>query len=227
MRYRAIGFDMDGTLIDSVIDYEKLSMVEHDAFARLGVPDGTLKAGSEKEIILSGIEYLEKHGRSCTFEEISKIIIRMDNEIECENIEKSKLFPGTAELLESIKNRGLPIGLLTRGQRDYVTRSLKFCKIEEYFDAVDTYDDHPIGEQKPNPIAMEHLAEKLHVKANEILYIGDSATDYRCAKESKAGFIGIAFNARHREMWNRIDPEIATANDMEELQSIISNKLQN
>ena len=221
MRYRAIGFDMDGTIVDSEIDYAKLALVEHDIFMKLGVPDELLTKGSEKEIILAGIEYLKKQGKTYTFEEISEMVTEKDNEIESENVEKSVLFPGTEKLLKRIKSENILLGLLTRGQRGYVTKTLKFCEIENCFDAIEAYDDHPIGEQKPNPIAMEHLARKLGVKPQEILYIGDSTTDYACAAGSGADFIGMAFDEKHIEMWKKLDENIKIAESMEELEKMI------
>ena len=53
------------------------------------------------------------------------------------------------------------------------------CGIMDRVDAAVAFDDHPTGEQKPNPVAMDHLAKALGVTSKDILYIGDSVWDYR------------------------------------------------
>ena len=61
--FKAIGFDMDGTLIDSDIDYARLGMVEHDVLTSLGVPSKVFAhMMSEKDMLVAGIDYLHSIG---------------------------------------------------------------------------------------------------------------------------------------------------------------------
>ncbi len=225
MRYKAVGFDMDGTLIDSYIDYEKLGNAGHDVLSELGVPDDKMDHRSEKYLVMSGVSYLRSIGEEYTFNEIAAMISERDNEIEMENVEKSVLFPGVMDVLKDLKSKGLMIGLLTRGQRAYAVRSLRLCGIEYLFDALEAFDDHQLGEQKPNPMAMKHLGDKLNVLPKDILYVGDSPTDYYCARDSGAGFIGVAFDERHEKMWKELDDRIKTIKNIDEILLIFIDEL--
>ncbi len=119
-------------------------------------------------------------------------------------------------MLKILKHKGYRLGLLTGGQRNYVEVAMKKCGIFNYIDAIEAFDDHPNGEQKPNPIAMVHLANKLGVKCSEILYVGDCVWDYHCAINSGAGFIGVTTGEGHTR-WESIDGHIATVDSVTDI----------
>ncbi len=216
--FKAIGFDMDGTLIDSDIDYDRLAMVEHDVLTSMGVPEHVFShMMSEKDMIVAGADYLRSIGKDITFEELNDIIDEESARIESLNISRSRPFPMVRELLEEISSKGYRIGLLSRGHRSYVMGTLDMLDLTGYFDAIEAYDDHPVGEQKPDPIAMRYLAKGLGVKAEEIMYVGDAITDYLCARDSGAGFIGVAQNEHSRSMWKNSQYDVELLDDISEL----------
>lgn len=202
MRYKAIGFDMDGTLIDSDIDYCRLTNVEFDTLRDLGIPDDVLKGLNEIEMIDSGRRYLESIGKKMSTKELCDLVNRNAGIIETECLVKARIFPGVKEMLEKFRSEGYRLGLLTRGQRFYAESAMNKFDIMHYMDAVEAYDDHPFGEQKPNPIAMEYLARALGVKTNEILYIGDSVLDYFCARDAGTDFIAIGPGSDGKRRWD-------------------------
>ena len=191
-RYKAIGFDMDGTLLDTAIDYEKLADAESYVLSGLDVPSSELSSANDDiDMIRMGVRYLNNHGNPITFDDVCKLVNQRASDVEMEAVETAECFPGVPELLKELKSKGYRLGLLTRGQRLYAESAMGRCGILSMMDSVEAFDDHPTGEQKPNPVAMEHLADALGVRASEILYIGDSVWDYHCARDSGAGFIGI------------------------------------
>ena len=217
-RYKAIGFDMDGTLLDTAIDYEKLAGVEDYVLTGLGVPSSELSSATgDIDMVRKGVAYLNAHGNGISFDEVCKMVNQRASDVEMEAADTAECFPGVPELLEELRSKGYRIGLLTRGQRLYAETAMGKCGILGMMDAVDAYDDHPTGEQKPNPIAMEHLAKALGVKASEILYIGDSVWDYHCARDSGAGFIGIAHGEKGHMKWERVKENIELIENISEL----------
>ena len=216
MGYKAIGFDMDGTLIDSVINYEKLANVEYDVLTDMGVPSGSLESKSDRDMIMTGLEHLNSNGRGMTQKKLESIINTRAGEIEMESVELARPYPGVEEMLRELKARGYSLGLLTRGQRVYARKAMGGLGLLGYMDALQAYDDHPIGEQKPNPVAMRYLAEDLGVDVTEILYVGDNIWDYMCARDAGAGFIGVATGANGRLRWERY-PEVRVVDNVSEI----------
>ena len=216
--YRAIGFDMDGTLLNTAIDYEKLADAESFVMRELGVPESALSGACDDiDKIRMGVRYLNNRGNGISFDEACRMVNKRASDVEMESVETAECFPGAAELLDMLKEKGYRIGLLTRGQRDYAEAAMSKCGILDKMDAVEAFDDHPTGEQKPNPIAMEHLAKALGVRADEILYIGDSVWDYHCARDSGAGFIGISVGEKGRMKWERVKDDIPIVNSISDV----------
>jgi len=91
---------------------------------------------------------------------------------------KMKLFKKILPTLESIKNKNIPLGIVTNSPRWYAERLLAYFNIEDYFSVIITYDEvKPYGE-KPNArginLACEHL--KIQNKSN-VFYVGDQKID--------------------------------------------------
>ena len=214
-RYRAVCFDMDGTLLDTAIDYDKLGNAEAFVLSGLGVPESVISQyPNDIDLIRAGTEYLNKNGDPITFDRVCELVNRRASDVEMESVETARCFPGVKDLLSDLRMKGYRIGLLTRGQRLYAETAMGKCGILEYMDAVEAFDDHPTGEQKPNPIAMEYLARRLGVLCKEILYVGDSVWDYYCARDSGAGFVGIAVGENGRLKWQRVKEKIDVVDDI-------------
>ena len=216
--YKAIGFDMDGTLLDTAIDYEKLGDAEAYVLSQLGMPRSGMDPNSDDiALIRKGVAYLNEHGNDVTFDEVCELVNQRASDVEMESVETARCFPGVPELLKGLKDDGYRIGMLTRGQRLYAETAMGKCGILDMMDVIEAYDDHPTGEQKPNPIAMEHLAKGLGVRCSDVLYVGDSVWDYYCARDSGAGFIGIARGEKGHMKWDRLKGEVTVVEDISDM----------
>jgi phosphoglycolate phosphatase len=208
-KYRAVCFDMDGTLLHTRIDYERLGSVIPDSLAELGIPYSAINPyEDDHSMVEHGRQYLLAHGVEVPYGYIFDRIKKNSQTIEMENAALAERFPRTIEMLKALKGLGYPTGVLTRGCRSYAETVLKACNVMQYLDAVVAVDDYPIGEEKPNPIAMVHLAGKLGVLPRQVLYIGDSPCDYECARDSGAGFIGVRSGRNNADIWNRVSSGI-------------------
>ena len=221
-RYKAIGFDMDGTLLDTVIDYEKLGNAEIFVLTGLGVPLSEIEhIPDDTEVIRRGVGYLNSHGNNISFDDVCRLVNQRASDVEMESVETAECFPGVTDLLNRLRSEGYRIGLLTRGQRLYAETAMGKCGILGMMDAVEAFDDHPTGEQKPNPVAMEHLAKALGVECKDILYIGDSVWDYYCARDSGAGFVGISRGENGHRKWERVKEDIDLIENISDVLSFL------
>lgn len=85
-----------------------------------------------------------------------------------------------AEIIETLKNKGYKIGIITNADTYFVRKVLKNNNIQ--------YDDLIISEDiklyKPDPKIFERSLENLGVKKNEAIFIGDNIdADFYGAKE--------------------------------------------
>lgn len=89
------------------------------------------------------------------------------------------LYPGSEQTLVELKRLGFLTGLVTSKSRGPVEVSFNRHAMHDWFDIVVTADDTTKHKPLPDPLLL--AAEKIAVQPNEILYIGDSVHDIRCA----------------------------------------------
>ncbi len=108
--------------------------------------------------------------------------------LEAAEQQKPGLLPGVRETLATLRH-SYKLGLVTSGSKERVWRDLNRNQIEAFFDVVITGDD--VQKPKPSPESLELALSKLGMKATEVIYIGDTDTDYNTARAARVDFIGI------------------------------------
>jgi len=208
---KAVIFDLDGTLIDSKIDFRKMKRRNIRLLEASGVEKGLLTEEMlNHDIEKRAIEDLRKKGVS--EEEIQRVfqkVAEIMSEVELEAIEDVKLLDGVVETLEKLKKIGLKIGIITRSCREYANRILEGFELERLIDALAARDD--VLKPKPDPEHPRYLMKILGVKPSETVLIGDHPIDALCAKNVGMRFFLIpkrntnfkAFKEySHEILWN-------------------------
>ena len=207
-RYKAVCFDMDGTLLDTKVDYQKMSDLIFDEMVAIGVPEDVIdRREGYKFNIESGVNYMASVGRLDEVYAIGDKIAKVARDTEMERVDEAKPFPKAELLLKKIREMGLKTGLLTRGCREYAEAAVKICHVDGLLDGIVARDDYPESEAKPSPIAMEHMADAIGVKPSEILYFGDHTFDYQCARDAGSGFVAVLTGTFTEDDWKNI-PDI-------------------
>lgn len=220
-RYRAIGFDMDGTLLRTYLKYDRLRRLVYDAMIDARVPEHVLfLTESSKFNLDAGINYLKKNGRSADIPDVMNRIQKETRDLEMENVEEARPYEGAEKMIGYLKGKGYRIGVLTRGGREYAVRALTVSGVIGELDALVCRDDHGEEEAKPSPKAMFYLADALGVEAEDILYLGDNKIDYLCARDSGAGFIGV-LTRYTKEDWAAVDKDIRIIDTVADLIGIL------
>ena len=213
---KSVIFDLDGTLVDSKIDFRRMKRESIRLLEAVGVPKGLVSVDMlNYEIEKRSRAYLRSIGVSeeaiqRTFQRVTEIM----NEAELEAVEKAQLLDGVEETLEKLKTDGLLLGIITRGCREYVLRILEKFGLRRFFGAIAARDD--VAKPKPDPEHPTYLIEILGVKPSETLLVGDHPIDALCAKE-----VGINCVLVQRRT-NNFQQAYQTIHDLRELLSILS-----
>lgn len=101
--------------------------------------------------------------------------------------------PGAVETIQFLKERGLPLGVVTSRLRSSATDYLKKFDILSCFDIV--IDPSDTEKNKPNPDPVLKALELLQVSAERAVYVGDSIFDIESG--SRAGVKTIFTNWGH------------------------------
>lgn len=209
---RAVGFDLDGTFLRTHVDYAGLDNADLAVLGEHGIPAdevfGPDPPAKRRRAPVS--EWLRAHGRSDEEEGIFDEIDRRLTFYETQYVDMAEPFPGSLECLDALKAMGLKVGLLTRGGHEYGETALRRFGAYEKMDAVVGRDFSDYDRSKPSPAAMEDFAGELGVEPCEILYIGDNLTDWMCARDSGAPFIGVLSGSVDEDGWQAACPGMMT-----------------
>lgn len=152
-------FDLDGTLVDSKLDFSELRR-------RLGWP--------EQSLILEHLATLDCEVKK---QQAEQIII----DFELEGARRASWMPNAEVLLQQLKRQNMPMAILTRNMRQATDLCMQALNIP--IELVLTRDDAPA---KPQPEGLWLIAEQLAVAPNEILYVGDYLFDIQTARNAGA-----------------------------------------
>lgn len=207
-KLKGIVFDLDGTLINSTIDFLEMKRAMIEYLESCGVPKGLLSANETNVVILEKAEKVlnEKNFSTKRKNEIQARIDAMMDEGEMEAIPTVESIAGAAEAMSKLKEMGYSLAILTRSCHDYTIEALRKTGMLEHFDAILGRGETP----KPKPYAesLTCAAEKLGLKLEEIVLVGDHHIDYTCAENACATFIGVRTGPRKDESWGPKKPEV-------------------
>ena len=158
MKIEAVIFDLDGTLTEPMLD-----------FARIREEMGLPQSGD----ILTALNAMEPAQR----QQAHAVLERHESHAA----QHSRLNDGVSELLDELRRRKLPIGVLTRNTREnsmFVAR-----RHDLSFDAIiDRYD----GPAKPDGHGVIALCAEFSVNPAETLVVGDFLHDLQSARDAGA-----------------------------------------
>jgi HAD superfamily hydrolase (TIGR01509 family) len=104
---------------------------------------------------------------------------------------KPKLVSGARRILAWV-NRRYRLGLVTSGDRDRVTRQLRYFHLTRLFDSRICADD--TTQKKPHPAPLRLALKQMHLVPSACVYVGDSPHDLEMAR--RAGVRAIAVIGR-------------------------------
>jgi phosphoglycolate phosphatase len=210
---KAIVFDLDNTLVQSHIDYARLKSTVLKRLADAGVPDRLIDSNdSVVENYVRGKAFLMEDSSKPQVIEFDRRLDKALMEIEMERVDQVREIKGALSLVNSLKENGFKVGILTRGSRSYATTIMTRTGFDGQVAHLVCRDDYPLEEAKPNPLAMERIAQKLGCRSEECVFIGDHPMDLECAKLSGAGFIGVLTGSTDREKWRLVGCELVIDN---------------
>jgi phosphoglycolate phosphatase len=177
MTFKAILFDLDGTLLDTLAD---LADSTNAALAAMNLPQHPLEA--YRYFVGDGLENLVRRSLgplADNAETLARGTALSRQEYARRWADKSRPYPGIPELLDRLTDRGMAMAVLSNKPDEFtqlcVTRLLSAWQ----FAAIQ--GSTPEIPRKPDPSGALAIAARLGVQPAEVLYLGDTNTDMRTA----------------------------------------------
>ena len=198
MKYKAIIFDCDGTLLDTIKD---LTNAVNYALEKFGF---ALKTEEETlKMVGNGIKMLVKRALPEEVEQnvFDKVFAYFKAYYNEHYADFTAPYSGITETLKILKKQGYRLALVSNKQRDYL------AKLYDMF-FKDTIE-YAIGETegyapKPAPDMVNLTLSKLGVKKEDAVYVGDSSVDIATARNSEMDgiFVSWGFNTKRQLIEN-------------------------
>jgi HAD superfamily hydrolase (TIGR01549 family) len=104
--------------------------------------------------------------------------------------EPAQLLPGARAALERLVAAGIPLGLVTSGERERVVADLKRVELGEFFASIVCGTD--LAARKPDPAPLRRGLGELGVAPGDAAYVGDSPDDVAMARAAGVFAIAVA-----------------------------------
>ncbi|MEJ7727579.1 MAG: HAD family hydrolase [Polyangiaceae bacterium] len=183
---RAVLFDIDGTLVDTV---DMHAEAWQRAFAEFGKEvafadvRGQIGKGGDQLMPV----FLTKAERDDFGEKLEKwrgeLYLR-------EYLPRAQAFPKVRELFERLRADGVKLALASSCKEQELDTYKALCRIEDLIEEATTSED--AERTKPHPDVFEAALEGLgEVAAPDVLVVGDSPYDAMAAKKIDLGAVGV------------------------------------
>ena len=177
MPYKAVLFDLDGTLLDTL---EDLADSTNAALAELGIPGHPLEA--YKQLVGDGLENLLR--RALRQEPLDEALLARGIELTRHEYASrwantSKPYPGIPDLLDRLSHQGIPMAVFSNKPDEFTRLCVTRLLSDWHFEAVQGAT--PELPRKPDPRGALAIASQMGIAPSEILYLGDTNTDMQTA----------------------------------------------
>ena len=199
MSFKAIIFDLDGTLIDSL---EDLCNAANRVLKKNNFP--THKMEAYRYFVGEGVVALITRALPDEIKNediINSCVGEFREEYRRNWNIKTKPYEGIAEMLDLITLRGLKMAVLSN-KPDYFTKKCVAAFLPNWkFDRIiGQRDDVP---KKPDPAGAKEIAEYLAVSPSKIIYVGDTPIDMETAIAAGMLPIGVLWGFRPEDELKR------------------------
>lgn len=197
-RIRAIAFDLDGTLVDSVPD---LAAATNDTLRELNLPQCT-----EAEVrtwvgngarVLMARALTHALGRDVTgsmLDDAMPLFMRhYERHLECH----SRLYDGVIETLNELAAMGIRMAIVTNKPHRFTLPLLRAFGIDGHFELVLGGDS--LERMKPDPLPLTHILDSWQLGRDELLMVGDSRNDILAAKAAGIASFGLTYGYNYGE----------------------------
>lgn len=199
-RYKAVIFDLDGTLLNTL---EDLTDAVNHVMRQFNYPEHTIE--EIRSFVGNGIKLLIE--RSLPYgkdnPEFDKVFSEFKSYYTSHCQIKTRPYDGIMELISSLKEQGYKLAIVSNKNQSAVTELNNI-----YFS---NYISTAIGEKegvrkKPAPDTVIKALSELGISSDDAVYVGDSDVDRETAKNSDMDCISVTWGFRERKLLESLKP---------------------
>jgi phosphoglycolate phosphatase len=192
MRYQAVLFDLDGTLLDTL---EDLASAANRVLADRNLPGHPVAA--YRTFVGDGLQTLME--RILPDDQRNSAVVREAmaafEEAYAEQWHvRSTPYPGIATLLDRLTTQGVRLSILSNKPDAFVRLCVQQLLPNWHFHPL--LGQRPGVPKKPDPTAALDVARLLDLPPSSVLYVGDSGVDMHTARSAGMDAVGVLWGFR-------------------------------
>ena len=208
-QFKLIGFDLDGTLVDSLPD---LALSVNSALREFDLPQATENLvltwiGNGADILIArALNWAaEQSGKTLTEDQITTLKQRF-NFYYGENLcNVSRLYPNVKETLERLSAQGFILAVVTNKPTKHVRPVLTAFGIDQLFDEM--LGGQSLPAIKPHPAPLYYLCGKFGFEPRQVLFVGDSKNDIIAAHAAGCAAVGLTYGYNYNIPISESEPD--------------------
>jgi HAD superfamily hydrolase (TIGR01509 family) len=184
---KAIIFDMDDTLVDSIRIHKKSF---GEALKKYSADIEKIPKEIEQHLPgKKGIEVAKIFQQYFSINETPEKIHDERNKILFGLLKNIKPMPGYEKLLQYLKKTDLKIALASSGTKKHINETLKNLEIKKFLKVITSGEE--VSKGKPEPDIFLLTAKKLKIKTSECIVVEDAISGVKAGKTAGMKVIGI------------------------------------
>ena len=200
MKYQAVLFDLDGTLLDTLEDMADALNRTMDSFA---LPHRSLQ--EVRSFVGNGARRLIALATGAGGDRLEEILAVYKEDYDRNCLVKTAPYPGIMQLLDQLHAAGCLVGIVSN-KPDSTVQSLSEALFQGKADIA-------VGEKagvrrKPAPDTVLAAMEALGVTRAETVYVGDSEVDIMTARAAGVPCISVTWGFRDRDVLEEAGAEV-------------------
>jgi HAD superfamily hydrolase (TIGR01549 family) len=200
-KIRHICFDLDGTLVSSHKTIYKTTL---KALTDLQIPTDNLQEDLFYERI--GHHFEDIFGEFKIPVNNFELFINIYKSQYFNFIDESTLYDGIEETLENLKSRNIITSLLTTKGQDQAEKIINHFILGKYFDLVTGRINGVAHKPSPEPLLL--ICNKLNIKPEETMIVGDTELDIACGKNAGTKTCGVTYGYRTKRFIQEQRPDL-------------------
>lgn len=208
-KYKVIGFDLDGTLVNTLPD---LTLVVNAMFTEHSLPITTQEKvltwiGKGADIFFqNAIAYT---GKVFDAQKLVQLRTSFDKYYATYICEESVLYPNVKETLEVLKAQGYTLVVITNKPTKLIEPVLSAFDIYHLFS--ETLGGQSLPKIKPYPDPILFICDKFGIQPSEFLFIGDSENDVIASHAAGCDVVGLTYGYNYNIPIEQSNPTFITS----------------
>ena len=207
--FTAVLFDFDGTLSDTAADvWDSVAY----GFAACGLSLDPAFSADQRNLAMPVTQMVKLLYPELQEEVGQRVRLNVNYHYQCiSQYEKTVLYDGISELLQWLKTRGIPTGILSNKTDDALQRVLEIKGWRHFFDSVQGV--------APGSVVVDKV-QRLGAFAKEFggqatVYVGDSPWDVEAARRNGLFSVGVLYGDGDASLVQAAGPDVVCATPAE------------